>query len=267
MTRNSENRKWLAAAFASAAVAQFSAQAGLSKLDIGYYSDYSTTVVAQGSTHGTYATAFQASLAGGAALPASHSNPFVTFCLDINTTLASGWWQSGSFSDVPVTVDLNDPSQPTGPATRNVNPGLHLAANLYAQYAGNVAAAFNLASSPARTAARQEGAALQLAIWEVLYETGSTLKVDSGVGTGFYVSSGNSTVIARANAMLNSLGSNPNISIDTTFWNAVDANGHFRSSQDLIGPQAPVPEPGTLIAGGLLLLPFLASTLRRKASA
>ena len=52
--------------------------------------------------------------------------------------------------------------------------------------------------------------------------------------------------------------------IGTTFWNAVNQNGTYRSSQDLIGPMAPVPEPTTIVAGALLLLPFLVSTIRRK---
>lgn len=247
--------------------AQGTSQAGLSYFDISYYADYGVTVKAQNFTHTTLATAFSANRTAGAALPINHTDPFVTFCLDINTSLASGWWQSGGFSAVPSTTTIGDPNNPTGPAIRNVTSGLNSAANLYKHYAGGVGHASGNGSTMVWDN-KLDGAALQLAIWEVLYDTTGTYNVNQDGSAGnnaneFYVSSGSTAVRNRANAML-AAWSSPDWSTDTTFWNAVTSSGAFRSSQDLIGPFAPVPEPGTFIAGGLLLLPFLASTLRRK---
>jgi hypothetical protein len=237
---------------ALAAIVQCTSQAGLSYLNIGYYGDYGVTVVAQGNPHSTYATAFSAdwqNIAGSQPLPANHSDPFVTFCMDINTILGSGWWQSGSFSDANLT-------QQSPPATRFAS-GLYSAANLYAHYAGGIL------NANGSWADRAEGAALQLAIWEVLYEPAANgYDVLSTFETsGFKATSVDSGIATRANTMLSTWGAaDPNI--DTTFWNAVNANGTFRSSQDLIGPLAPVPEPTTVLAGLLLLLPFGVSTVR-----
>jgi hypothetical protein len=253
------------ATLAAAAMTQFGAQGSLSYLNIGYYGTYGVTVYAQGYAHGTYATAFSAdwqNVSGSQPLPIGHNDPFVTFCLDINTILGNGWWDSGSFSAVTAlgtavdTVPPIDPNNPTTPAIRNIATGLNSAANLYAHYAGGILNANGTWADQAK------GAALQLAIWEVLYENPvNGYNVDSG--SGFYVSSGDAGIRSTANTMLTTWGA-ADMNIDTTFWNAVNADGSFRSSQDLIGPMTPVPEPTTFIAGGLLLLPFLASTLRRR---
>jgi hypothetical protein len=272
----------LAVAVGCSLMAVNASRAALSYLNIGYYGDYGVTVYAQGYGHGTYATAFSADWQSGTRnnsgvvgsgsgyvtsepLPTGHSDPFVTFCLDINTILGNGWWQSANFSEVSNlgtavdTVPPIDPNNPTTPAVRNVASGLNSAANLYSHYAGGIL------NANGNWANKAQGAALQLAIWEVLYETTKdslgnyVYNVNSG--SGFYVSSGDAGIRNAANAMLNTWGA-PDYNIDTTFWNAVYNNGTQRSSQDLIGPMTPVPEPTTMIAGALLLLPFGASTLR-----
>jgi hypothetical protein len=117
-------------------------------------------------------------------------------------------------------------------------------------------------------AGKLTGAGLQLAIWEVLYEP-SANGYDLKAGTGFYATSAyqGSAAVTKANALLAADGGAwalPDYSIQRTFWSAVDANGVPIENQDLIGPPSAVPEPGTIIAGCLLLLPFLASTLRRR---
>jgi hypothetical protein len=206
--------------------------------------------------NGVISSAFSADRVGGDLLPIPHPDPFTTFCLDIDTTLANGWWKSGSFSDVGLTSD-------SGKLRQGV-ASLQYAAELYKNYAGTIpAGGWN-------TAQKAEGSALQLAIWEVLYEYGSAGGFNLGTGTGFKVTSGSSSIIARANVMLSSLNyGSPDVSLTTTFWNAVKSgtDASSRSSQDLIGPIAPVPEPTTVIAGALLLLPFLASTVRLKRQA
>lgn len=263
--------------------------ASLSYLDISYYGDYGVTVVAQNYQHATLATAFSADRLSGSRnnagqvgtgagfvtsepLPVNHSDPFVTFCLDINTILQDGWWQSGSFSDVPSVGTVGNPNNPTGPAIRNVG-ALQIVANLYANYAGGILPVGGWGA--ASTAQKLEGAALQLAIWEVLYDTTGTgihngyNVYQDGVAANnsseFYLKAGSTAVGDRANQMLAAYGVvDPNLG--TTFWNAVYNDGTYRSSQDLIGPNGPtgvvVPEPTTMIAGALLLLPFGVSTIR-----
>lgn len=241
-----------------------SAEAGVSYLQTSYYGGYTGTVIAQGSSHYTYLTAISADLTNGDPLPPNHSDPFITFCLDVNNNLGSGWWKSGGFGDVALTSQ-------SIPAQRQAG-SLYRAANLYSTYASGVLGAFSNVSSAARTAARIEGAALQLAIWEVLYEPNanpnSTLAYnvlnEGSVNGGFRSTGVNSTVATRANQML-ATASVANFNLDTTFWNAVtSASGTTsRSSQDLIGPFAPVPEPGTYFAAVLLGLPILLKGARQ----
>jgi len=233
-------------------------RAALSQFNVGYYGNYGATMYAQGYGHSTYATAFSVDRVGGDPLPVPHSDPFVSFCLDINNNLGNGWWQSGGFSETPLNNDSN-------PADR-VELGLYRAASLYGQYSSGIMSVTGNGSGYAWTD-KQKGAALQLAIWEVLYEKTGTYSIDASGGSGvnsFYVSSVDSGVRSLANQMLASTWNVVNLNIETTFWNAVTSGGAYRSSQDLIGPMAPVPEPSTVVAGALLLLPFLASTIRRR---
>lgn len=251
----------------AAVSAGVSANAGVSYFNVSWYTDFKGKISAQGNSSTTYLTAISAdwkNISGSAPLPPNHGDPFVTFCLDFNNTLASGWWKSGGFADTA----LNGQSSP---AVRQ-NNSLFRAANLYSQYANGVLGAFNSSNSAARQAARIEGAALQLAIWEVLYEpnpsdTTAAYNVlsEGAKNKGFVVTSANSAITTRANQML-SAASVADFGLENTFWNAVtDSSGmNSRSSQDLIGPFAPVPEPSTYFAGALLCLPVLVNAIRAR---
>src|SRR5262249_49825490 len=140
-----------------------------------------------------YDTAFKASQVGGDPLPAGTGNPFYTFCMDISADIIpSDWWQSGAF--------------PSGD-NRNGIPwtpgGVYRAASLYNHYVGEVS--FDTSGG------KQAGAALQLAIWNVLY--GSAVSDNNwdisaqtfgASGYGFQVVQADSGVVALANQMLNS---------------------------------------------------------------
>lgn len=245
--------------------AAISAHAGVSNLTVGWYTDFKGTVVAQGSSSTAYITAISAdwqNIPNSAPLPPNHSDPFITFCLDFNANLASGWWKSGGFAD-------NSLNTQSTPATRQAD-SLFRAANLYATYAPGVIGAFSSTSSTARNLARVEGAALQLAIWEVLYEpnpgnvnSAYNVLTESSANSGFRSSGVNPMVTTRANQMLTT-ASTANFNLETTFWNAVtDATGTTsRSSQDLIGPFAPVPEPATYFAAAMLCIPLIVNGYR-----
>jgi hypothetical protein len=261
-------------AIGMAAVAQLTSHAALdrSQLNISYYSGFATTFTVQGGSAQTvWATAFLAQQVGGDPLPDSHAdNPFVTFCLDVNNRIANGWWEPGGFSP--------EPTQ-SSPALRQAN-SLFRAANLYEHYVGPTAILPGGGPvggwSSATAQQKLEGAALQLAIWEVLYETAGSFDVDNGAGFDVGTVMVNPSLgytrtdlISRANAMLGAYSA-ADTSILATFWNAVnpDALNTDRASQDLIGPYlAPVPEPGTYVAGALLLLPLLVGAIRRKRQA
>jgi hypothetical protein len=254
----------LAAGVALAMGVQSTLQAGMSYFNVGYYGNYAATVVAQGQSHSTYATAFSIdwqNVVNSDPLPPNHTDPFVSFCLDVNAYMSKGWWRSGGFSDVPLNADS------MGADRQEL--GLYRAASLYMHYAPGILSVAGDGRGYIWTDA-QRGAALQLAIWEVLYETTGVFSIDRAGAVGnpdeFYVSSVDGGVRSLANQMLASQWNFVDLSLETTFWNAVNADGTARSSQDLIGPISAVPEASTIIAGALLLLPFLFSTIRRRPS-
>ena len=259
MEKTTRTKLWLLG-LALAVTVPVTSQAGLTQLDIDYSTAYSEHLTVQGGPiEHVYATAFLATYVSGDALPNGHGNPFLTVCLDINQNLADGYWKSGAYNNNILTAQ-------SAPATRQGVAAFRKAANMYAIYAPSIfPAGGNWAN--ATTQQKIDGAALQAAIWEVLYEPAvNGYDVTSTVGTtGFKITDNtgnNATINARANQMLlNAIDTG----ITTTFWNATDANGISRASQDLMGPFSnnAVPEPSTIIAGALLLLPFGASTLRK----
>lgn len=217
-------------------------------LEVSYYmeSPYLINLQIQGVPHYTAATAFSATWRGGDALPDGHSIPFLTFCLDMNKSITSGWWQSGAFDDPVLTAQ-------SSPAIRQPN-SLYRAANLYNHFSAGIM------NSDGTWANKLDGAALQLSIWEVLYETDSGFDVYTG--EGFKVTKGTSAVMDRANQMLHSDYSAISDVYQGTFWNAVTQDGLSRSSQDLIGPSTIVPEPSSTAVTCFLTIPILLNVWR-----
>lgn len=228
-----------------------SAQAGMTQIDVSWYGDYSARLVAQGYNHLTSASAIKAQRVGGDEAPTGHSNPFVTFCLDVNNVTADGWWAFGSMDDTLLTAQ--------SPGAQRQEESLYRVANLYSQFSSGILDVGNN-----MWVGKKQGAALQLAIWEVLYENPSNgYSLNQEAGSGFYVTEVDEEVRGLANLYLSSAWTQADKTLATTFWNAANEDGSHRASQDLIGPMMPVPEPASIIAGALLLLPFLASTAAR----
>ncbi len=197
------------------------------QLTIGYDTAYEGDILLAGApgnlgagTDSIYLTAFQASYQGGEALPLPTANGFFTFCFDVGQNISlAGSWQATPLS-----------ANPNGNTIPYISGGLQRAASLYNTYVSST----DISSA----AGELNGAALQLAIWNDLYD-GDT-QVESG---RFSVSGGNSAaVIAVADSFLQSSANVANPGLNNTFWNATQPV----DNQDLIGPGMPAgfaPEP------------------------
>jgi hypothetical protein len=116
------------------------------------------------------------------------------------------------------------------------------------------------------TGTADQAAGVQLAIWKVLYDTANNGSLKSkDFSSGVFTATGFGGGIADAESDLAALVSaraGTSFPLYSDTWLQPD-NG---TSQGLIWnnstPSSPVPEPTTVLAGMLLLLPFGASTLR-----
>ena len=249
-----------AAALIIFAATAISGRAALCQLQVGYDTSY-TACVNYGADAGmseiVYDSALDASFRGGDPLPpGTLGSSFYTVCMDISQNLiSSGYWKSEAF-----------PFGNNGNTIQWTAGGVFRAASLYNTYVGQV----NFNSS----GGKEVGAALQLAVWDVLYGSAVsgntwdvTEKTYSGNGSdAFYVSGANADIVALANAMLNGTYNKTDANLQYTFWNATDSSGASIGNQDLISPPPPtgyVPEPGTGMAAAFAALCALIFVLRR----
>ena len=190
----------LAAVAASMVAGSANAQ---TQLHIDYDTTYQGNISLAGyiGSEDVYLTPFQATYEGGAPLPFPTTNPFNTFCVDISPDLnQNGTWTAGTFPLTP----------PNGNSIQYVPGGIQSAASIYNAFVGNV----NISTGSGQL----WGAALQLAIWNDLYDGDNT--VSGGV---FSVSGGNSAlVVGLADSILTSAYNFANPNLTSTFWNATD---------------------------------------------
>jgi len=201
-----------------------------------------------------------------------------TVCTDINGLVYLG--QAYQYSTVPYAGQsgldptwgaANTPAAVAGNGGNPVNPGqaaqaIQNAAFLYAGWSSSLTGGDIHAK-----------AALQLAVWAALYDTGSGVAWGSvllpAAADRFHIqaASGDATAIAEANWILtSSLGAGTGNSPKTysgnllkpTYQSETPGVNGGEPAQEMILTPTPVPEPTTVLAGMLLLLPFGASTLR-----
>jgi len=221
-------------------------------------------------------TSINGALAGGILInqissDASMPSSYITLCTDIEGTLYLG--QSYEYV-TPVTPFSGQTG--VNPTWGAINTPAYLSA--HTANAANAAQAIQNAAHLFYTYGQLtdtglggttvQKAALQLAVWEALYDTTAGGSV---TGSRFTVSGGDAAAIALAGSWLSGLDGSYGLTgylLFPTQGSSVNADGE-PPQELLIGisespnlPGQPVPESPTVIAGALLLLPFAASTFK-----
>lgn len=168
--------------------------------------------------------------------PSGWDDVFYSYCVDVlkNATRRQSF-EIGEMSDKPETFPL-------------VADGTLRAAWLLNEYGAQVHA---LAPTAGGNAA---AAGLQLAIWEVLYDTDFNL-LTAPITGGFRVTSASTGALAAATGYLNDVALASQLTVDAIWLDSVLSTG-----QDQI-TRTPVPEPGTLV---LLAAALAGLSVRRR---
>lgn len=184
---------------------------------------------------------------------ASMPQTILSVCIDIGGTLILG--RSYGYS-APTSFEGQSGFNPTWGAGNQGNLSSSDNAMAAIQAAANI---FYAHSSVLSLGSVTEKTALQLAVWEALYDTqagGTTYGLDGG---RFKVNSGNSAALSLASDWLNDVG-------NTTYAGFLlmpDPMQQYNyTGQEVFFGVTPVPEASTIIAGALLLLPLAASSAR-----
>lgn len=177
--------------------------------------------------------------------PAGYADQFHVYCVDIAHVSVS-----------PSTVSL----EKLAPGEPSATDRLLRAAWLFNQFGGSV-------DSASGTDRQQRGAALQIAIWNVMDDNDLDVTTQ-GSGRFFVKSAGSFTnqVTGLANSWLTALGKS-NFGSGTLF--KVDRGVMGVKGQDMIGPSL-VPEPGSmvlLLSGGLACIGGIRRRKRQAAGA
>lgn len=206
-----------------------------------------------------------------AGLPVSYT----TVCTDINGTLYLGG--TYSYATPPNTFGTLSGVDPTWGAANGPGVKVNSVANATQaiQNAAYIFYNFGGLTSKGITGTPDQMAGLQLAVWEALYDTTTSGQVVANEGTTqtsatarFQVlAGGDENAITDANAYLKQLNNQPLVGKFGYSGALLVPSPLDQDNSDGEPPQelligAPVPEPSTLIAGALMLLPFGASTLR-----
>lgn len=236
-------------------------------------------------------TTLNNALAGGIDMTvvSGPGSSFETVCSDISGTLYLG----GTYSyDAPVGFAGQTGIAPTWGAgngsslvsVANASAAIQAAADVFYKFQSVFTEGAPIGGLGGETVLDDQ-AALQLAVWAALYNTtagqstpillnGSRFSVQSlatEVASGSWgsIAAGTADALTEATAMLDAVNLSDQYSGDLLVPDPVPQNGGYGPAYNAIPQEVlinitPVPEPTTLIAGGLLLLPFAASALRSR---
>jgi hypothetical protein len=246
----------------------------------------------EGFNVGMDGASYSGALAGGISItqnPVANSSAapqsYVTVCTDIGATLYLGTTYkyntpTSSFSGLTGI----DPTWGAANTTANVIANGVNAANA-AQAIQNAAYIFNTfgnLTSTGMSGSVSQLAAIQLAVWTALYDTTANGSISTGAGARFTFSGGDATAISDANtyiaainasAAAGAFGIGGSLLVPTGAPLDAQGNRDGQPPQELLlgasgfgpGPSEvlpSVPEPATMFAGFLLLVPFGASIIR-----
>lgn len=183
-----------------------------------------------------------------------------TYCMELTGTLQQSSNLTSRIEQIPPAGGLN----PTNGSTYVAN------SDLAAQRASYVVAAYGEGVG----ASAMVQAAVQLAVWNIMYVSGVTTQGDVTLGTQFRVTSANSSTITLANQYLADSWNGGSVKYGQGFvvrQNVkYDGTANNPTGQDLIygsSTTPAVPEPSSFAIAGLGSLGFLAYHWRRRRKA
>lgn len=215
------------------------------------------TVTWDGTTVNTVAGALRLDkVSGDAGMP----NTILTVCLDIGGTLllgrSYGYSASTPFSGQSGINPLWGAANQGGlTSSADAMAAIQAAANLFYTH-----------SSVLSSGTVTEKSALQLAVWEALYDTTAGSTAYALGGGRFSINSGDAAAVTLASTWLSAV--DPNALYAGYLLKPDPTQQYGLPGQEVFYNVSPVPEASTMIAGALLLLPLAASTVRilRKSS-
>jgi hypothetical protein len=199
-------------------------------------------------------------LVGGIILTPSFGNSIISVCADVGGTVSIG----SSYNYYQKTFQGQDGLNPNWGYGNTGTSTLKNSANASAAIQ-NAAHIFSLHQSVMTTGTLSQKAALQLAVWEALYDSGNPNGFNFSGGR-FTASNGADTAaVTTALSWLNNDLGQGNQPTYTGFLLQPSKDGGVTPQmgvQEMLFNITPVPESTTIIAGALLLIPFGINTIR-----
>lgn len=181
----------------------------------------------------------------------SPTTTFLAWCLDLYSGLANG-------SYTALTGPFNGPGAATNPNPFQGSNGPILSDNqlasiedLFEVNSNAVETIYATGNTGGLTGNNVQSAGFQMALWELIYETGGSYSLTGGTFKGTGSSATRTAIYGYANAFLGKLGGKTEADYDLTFWQ--HDSGTNQNLVSLSAPGTPVTTPVPLPAAGLLL--------------
>ena len=178
---------------------------------------------------------------------------FLAWCLDLYSYLASGDYTelTGPFTGPNTGGNPNPFANSNDPSLTNLQ--LDKIEDLFEV---NGTAVETIYSTGNDSSNNIQAAGFQLALWELIYETGPAYSLTGGTFQASPASAQKTSINSAANAFLGKLGGKVEFEYNLTFWENV--TGTNQNLVSLSAPGTPVPSPVPLPAAGFLMIAGLA---------